>query len=246
MTQTIRNVLLPSVALGALILTAPAQYSTNTLIPEADTFVRFGINQNVNYGTLEYLDLFGNGTARDFFAYVRFNLSALPPEAQIMDATLRFTKVTGGTRNDTLTTGRFRVLGLNDVPGNTPQNWDELTLTFDTIGAEWVSANTYDPNRITDLDGANEVADNTTGIASIGGPALVNFLTTRLAAGGLVTFIVDFATTEAGRGFAFGSRENSNPDARPQLTVAWIPEPAMPALLALGAFLLLAWHRRVR
>jgi|GEM_PF-5703854 len=55
MTQTIRNVLLPSVALGALILTAPAQYSTNTLIPEADTFVRFGIDQNVNYGTLEYL-----------------------------------------------------------------------------------------------------------------------------------------------------------------------------------------------
>ncbi|MEJ5238283.1 MAG: hypothetical protein WHT82_07980 [Limisphaera sp.] len=152
----------------------------------------------------------------------------------------------GGTRNDTLTTGRFRVLGLNDVAGNTPQTWDELTLTFNTIGSEWVSANTYDTTRVTDLDGANEVADNTTGIASIGGPNLVSFLSSRLAAGGLVTFIVDFATTEGGRGFAFGSRENSNPDARPQLTVAWIPEPSMPALLTLGGLLLLAWHRRLR
>lgn len=219
--------------------------TTNVFVPEADTFVRFGINQDLNYGTQEFLDLYGNGTARDYFAYVRFDLSSLPQSAQLLDATLQFTKVAGGTRNDTLTTGRFRVLGLNDVAGNTAQTWDELTLTFNSIGSEWVSANTYDTTRVTDLDGANEVADNTTGLASIGGPNLVSFLSSRLGAGGLVTFIVDFATTEGGRGFAFGSRENSNPDARPQLTVAWIPEPGMPALLTLGGLLLLAWHRRL-
>jgi len=247
MTQPVRS---PRIAWAVLLavwgLCRTQAATTNAFLPSADTFVRFGINQEVNYGALEFLDLYGNGTARDYFAYVRFDLSSLPQDAQLLDATLRFTKVAGGTRNDTLTTGRFRVLGLNDVAGNTPQTWDELTLTFNTIGSEWVSANTYDTTRVTDRDGANEGADNPTGIASSGGPNLVSFLSSRLAAGGLVTFIVDFATTEGGRGFAFGSRENSNPDARPQLTVAWIPEPSMPALLTLGGLLLLAWHRRLR
>ncbi|MCS7089670.1 MAG: DNRLRE domain-containing protein [Verrucomicrobiota bacterium] len=223
------------------------EIQTNAFIPVADTFVRFGVNQSVNYGTLDYLDIFANGTARDFFAYVRFDLSGLPLDAQLVDANLRLTKVTGGTRNDTLTTGRLRILGLNDVAGNTPQNWDELTLTFDTRGAEWVSANTFDPSRVTSFDDAlgNEVADNTAGIASISGTNLVNFLSSRLAAGGLATFIVDFATTEGGRGFAFGSRENTNSAARPSLTVAWlIPEPALPALITLGGLMFLVWRRR--
>lgn len=239
--------LLGTLVLGRGLAVQAQAAQTNTLISVADTFVRYGINQDVNFGSLEYLDLFANGTARDYFAYVRFDLSVLPQEAQLLDATLSFTKVSGGTRNDTLTTGRLRILGLNDMPSNTPQNWDELTLTFNTIGAEWTGPNQFDPARVTSFDDAlgNEVADNTTGLASISGANLVDFLNSRLAAGGLVTFIVDFATTEAGRGFAFGSRENANPDARPQLTVAWIPEPRLPALLTLGGLLWLVWRRRL-
>lgn len=235
--------------LVAVAVPARAQTQTNVFTPVADTFVRYGINQENNYGSLEYLELYGNGTARDYFSYVRFDLSSLPAGIQLTDASLHLTKVTGGIRNDTLTTGRLRILGLNEVDGNTPQNWDELSLTFNTIGAEWTNPNEFDPTRVTSFDNdlGNEVADNTAGFATISGANLVSFLSDRLNSGGLVTFILDFATTEGGRGFAFGSRENTNPDARPQLTVAWVvPEPTLPALLTLGGLLFLAWHRRLR
>lgn len=245
-----RHLLGLAAGLAGCVASLQAQpIETNVFSPVADTYVQYGIGQDSNFGTLEYLYLFANGTARDYFAYVRFDLSAVPADAQLVDATLKLTKVSNPNRNDVLNTGRLRILGLNDVPGNTPQNWDELALTFNTIGTEWTAPNQFDPDRVTSFDDAlgNETADNTTGIATISGANLVNFLTSRLTAGGLVTFILDFATTEGGRGFAFGSRENADPNARPQLTLAYqVPEPTMPALLTLGGLLFLAWCRRLR
>jgi hypothetical protein len=185
------------------------------------------------------LDLYSYNTARDYFGYVRFDLSAIPDAATLTSATLTFTKVAGGTRGDTMTTARFRVLGLNDVAGNTPQDWVETALTFDNRGAEWTAANTFDGARVTDLDGTagNEVVNTTStpNWASISGDNLLAFLTGRLAANN-VTFIVDQATTETGKGYAFGSRENTDPTTVPTLVIGYsvVPEPSALAVIGLG------------
>lgn len=210
----------------SLIASAAIAQVTNVFTPVADTYVR---NQpgyeNNNYGSLDYLYLYSYTGSRDYFGYVRFDLSSLGPGAQLMDASLTFTKVTTTERNDTLTSARFRALGLLDVPGNMPQDWGELTLTWNNKGAEYVSENTYDATRVVDFDGAagNEVVTGTT--ATISGPNLVSFLNNRLAANGLATFIVDFATSESGRGFGLGSKENTDPSTWPRLVVV-IPEPS--------------------
>ncbi len=209
----------------SLLTSAAIAQVTNVFTPVADTYVR---NQpgyeNMNYGNLGYIYLYSI-SGRDYFGYVRFDLSSLAPGTQLMDASLTLTKVTTTERNDTLTSGRFRALGLKDVAGNTPQNWDELTLTWNTKGTEYVSENTYDPSRVVDFDGTagNEVVTTTT--ATISGTNLVSFLNERIAAGGLATFIFDYSVIEtSGRGYGLGSKENTDPATWPQLTVV-IPEP---------------------
>jgi hypothetical protein len=227
--------------------------TTNILTPNADTFVKFGSQQNLNFGTANCLDLYANGTGRDYFGYVRFDLSSIPAGATITSATLTFTKIDGlgSTRNDTMNTGRFRVLGLNNVVGNTPQDWSETGLTFDTRGAEWTAANTFDPARITDLDGTlgNEVilgGGGTGSTASVSGANLVNFVSGLLGSGA-VTFIADQAGTDAGRGYGLASREYGAtlPSVVPALTLAYTvaPEPSTFALVGLGVAGLLARRR---
>lgn len=215
---------------------------TNVFTPVADTYVR---NQpgteNSNYGTVDYVYLYSYTGSRDYYGYVRFDLSSLGLGTQIMDASLTFTKVTTAERNDTLTSGRFRALGLLDVAGNTPQNWDELALTWNTKGAEYISENTYDATRVVDFDGTagNEAVTTTT--ATISGLNLVSFLNNRLAADGLATFIVDFASTENGRGYGLGTKENADQATWPRLTVV-VPEPGTIGLGLVGLMLLLSWR----
>lgn len=226
--------------------------TTATLSPNADTFVRFGVNQTVNYGTLNYLDLYANGTARDYFGYVRFDLSSIPDGATITNASLTFTKVDGlgSTRSDAITTARFRVLGLNNVSGNTPQDWSETALTFNTRGAEWTAANTFDGTRVTDFDGTlgNEyISGSASGSkASISGANLINFVSGFLAQDA-VTFIADQAGTDAGRGYGLASREYAatDPTAIPTLTLIYtVPEPATISLVGLAGVAALAIRRR--
>jgi hypothetical protein len=208
---------------------------------------------NNNYGTLEYIYLYAYGGSRDYYGYVRFDISDLPAGTPIVYASLTFTKVTNPDRNDTLTTGRFRVLGLLDVEGNTPQDWGETWLTWNNKGAEYVSENTYNTNRVVDFDGtAGEeyVSGSDLGsIARISGTNLVNFLSSRLSSDshrGLVTFIVDMPTAESGRGYSLGSKESSDEAARPKLLIAYVPEPSV-VVLGLGVGLVaLAMARRQR
>lgn len=229
--------------INSVALAVTAQV-TNVFTPVADTYVRNqpGTETN-NYGTVGYVYLYSYTGSRDYYGYVRFDLSSLGLGTQIMDASLTFTKVTTTERNDTLTAARFRALGLLDVEGNTPQNWDELALTWNTKGAEYVSENTYDPTRVVDFDGTagNEVVTTTT--ATISGPNLVSFLNNRLAADGLTTFIVDFASIESGRGYGLGSKENADQASWPRLTVV-VPEPGTICLGLAGLVLLLS--RRLR
>jgi autotransporter-associated beta strand protein len=213
-----------------------------SLEPSADTFVRFGVNQNVNYGTQPLLDIFQNGTARAYFAYVRFDLSTLPANAVITDATLTFTRTSGGTRGDTMNTARFGVYGLNDVAGNTPQNWTETSLVFsggtENVGQEYVAngGTQFDiATRVTSFDGVGEtVADPLASITGSNSSLLVNFLNTRYAAGGLSTFIVDAPNTDPGRGYALGSREAVDPAIRPILALTYTVGAPTPTWSASG------------
>lgn len=235
---------------GLMVAIGSSVADTSTLYPNADTFVRFGVNQTVNYGTLTYLDLYAYGTTRDYFGYVRFDLTSIPDGATITNASLTFTKVDGlSTRSDAITTGRFRVLGLNNVSGNTPQDWSETALTFDTRGAEWTAANTFDAARVTDFDGAlgNETISGTASgsKASISGANLINFVSGFLA-DNAVTFIADQAGTDTGRGYGLASREyTTDPSFVPTLTLIYtIPEPTTISLVGLAGVAALAIKRR--
>jgi len=249
--MSIRGVSLALLLVGVLQAGAQ-QYITNTYIPVADTYVR---NQpgteDRNYGTLGYIYLYSYTPTRDYYGYVRFDISDLPAGTPIVYASLTFTKVTTATgeRNDSLTTGRFRVLGLLDVEGNTPQDWGETWLTWNNKGAEYVSENTYDTNRVVDFDGTAGEEYVSGSIARISGTNLVNFLNSRLSSDshrGLVTFIVDMPTAEAGRGYGLGSKESSDEAARPKLLIAYVPEPSV-VVLGLGVGLVaLAMARRQR
>ena len=148
----------------------------------------------------------------------------MAPDTTIDAATLTFTKAASNPpqnpqgvhsdNGDTFSTGRFAVYGLNDVAGNTAQDWNEASLTGNSTGDEFDFANAgIDPpldtiTRTIDLDGVGENVTATT--TSISDGALIAFLQSRLDApsnSGLATFITDIEDGASGKGYAFASRE---------------------------------------
>lgn len=198
---------------------------------DADTYLRDATVR----GAEPVIDIRGGGT--DFGGYLRFDLSALTAMGPgvLSNARLTLTISGGASRNDTPTNARFALYGLNNVPGNTPQNWSEAVLMDTNTGQEWngtmpmtaALANGW----ITDLD------DNVAGIVetiggttvgskiTISGPPLEAFLKSRIDDNGLATFILanDDGTD---RGFGVGSKENANADYRPNLTLTYVPDSA--------------------
>lgn len=202
-----------------------------TLSASADTYTRDGVNA----GTAENLDVRGFGGG-DFVAYVRFDLSLITDT--ITDATLTLNE-TAGSRNDGITNGRHQLYGLTNAAGNTSQNWDE-SVDLDP-GAEYdnTGGNGIDLAQVFNLDadaGANvtEIVPGTDGVpVTTSGPDLVAFLNSRVADGGMTTFIV--AIDADNRGYGFASRENSDSALRPTLDITVVPEPASCVLLLAAA-----------
>ncbi|HLP02625.1 MAG TPA: DNRLRE domain-containing protein [Opitutaceae bacterium] len=247
-----RHLLLPAAVAAAAATSVAAQ--TTVFNPVADTWVYYGTGQLVNHGTEALANIYALNTAREAFAYYRFDLSGLPTGATITDASLTFYETTGGIRGDIMTTARFAAYGLNDVAGNTAQNWDETTLTFNNRGSEWTAVNSFDlTTRLTSFDGAsgNELVSDTSttaGAASISGTNLAAFLNTRLAGGGLATFVIDQPGVDAGRGYALGTRESAA-GVVPVLNVTYsaIPEPSTYAVVfGAGTLGFVALRRRLR
>ena len=170
------------------------------------------------------------GAALDFRGYARFDLSALGP-ITITSASMTYTVSGGASRNDAIVNARFAAYGLDNVAGNTPQNWDEATFVIGDKGTEDVTTLTG----VTDLDdnvaGISEVLNPAAGGSAAGttvavsGAPLVAFLQGRVADGGLATFILsnDDATD---RGFGLASKENTTETYRPILTLEYVPEPS--------------------
>lgn len=179
------------------VVTSPLELSAN-----ADTACRFndGANgdQDRNYGTIDTIYLRQlDGAPRDYFAYVRFDLSDIP--SPITNATFTLVRSSG----DVLSGGIFRVLGLDHAAGNTDQNWSEASVTFNGLGAEIDTSiypapsngeSPFDLDRVTDFEaGASGATETIVGnTATLSGPAFAAWLESRRNDGGLATLVVDY------------------------------------------------------
>ncbi len=216
----------------ALILLMMVMGSTHaetvTMTSDADTWLRGGQSPKGSDG---YLDIMGY---YDFSGIYRFDLSSLGV-ISISDASLTLT-VTGDCwrRNDTFTTGRLALFGMNNVEGNTPQDWDEATFTADMSGAEWTGVMPMDDSvangRVVNLDadnGANTVETGGGSAAAgtsitLSGDDLVTFLQSRVFDGGLASFFAGNPLNEQ-RGYGLATKEYAVAEYHPVLEITYEP-----------------------
>lgn len=193
-------------------------------------------------GAKDYMSIYGGST--DDAGYVRFDLGAINVKT-VLDAQLVLrnspTVDSAGhdERNDGINAGRFALYGLNNVAGNTPQDWDESTLTETTAGTELTGGfpkTDFTDGRLANLDGGVEGVAITESIVddpaldywiagnytiTISGQALIDFLQARVDDDGLVTFIIACPDSNS-RGYGIGTRENTNEAYRPVLSLTYI------------------------
>lgn len=204
-----------------------AQSATITLNSSADTYLRADRGP---FGSDVLMNIYG-GTY-DWSGYVRFDLSSLGA-IEITEAAVTFTVTTGGARGDVMNTGRFALYALNNVAGNTPQNWDESTLTWNLAGDEWTGVVPMDltDGRVVNLDGGTAdvtEATNPSGGSSaagttvtVSGNDLAAFLQSRVFDGGLATLIATNPDSNL-RAYALATKENTT-DAGPSLQLTYTP-----------------------
>ena len=214
-----------------------ARAITLTVGSAADTWA--ATNETGTFGAVDHMVLQGGGSRRT--GYLRFDLSTLNI-VKVESATLTLT-VHGAIpkppyRNDTVVVGRFSLYGLNNVAGNTPQNWDEATLNSGKTGSEvdWTTGTVaVAGGRATDLDGdVPGITETVTNAAAGGyalgttitvtGDALVRFLQSRVSDGGLVTFILK-NDDSADRGYGICSKEHADAAYRPKLDLTVVVGP---------------------
>jgi hypothetical protein len=221
----------------ACLCAAPvgARAAMITLSPAADTDIRRDVNTTSNFGTAPIIYLRENGSSRDFKGYMRFDLSGLGPitinSATLVLTSLDFNPASSDPRSDSIVDGRFQLHGLNEVGGNTAQDWDELTLTYANAGADRDLAN------LTALDTESITGTVPNQILTITGAGIMGFLQGRVDSGtngGLATFVLDFPAPSSDRGFQIATKEVGDSNKVPKLTLDYsvIPEPNSLVLLA--------------
>lgn len=220
-----------------LAAAASAGAETVTVGPAADTWT--APNDTATYGTVDYMAIQGGNTDRT--GYLRFDLSGLNV-LKVESATL--TLVVHGAipkppyRNDSVVVGRFALYGMNNVTGNTPQDWDEATLNSGKTGSEadWTTGTiVLTGGRAVDLDGdATGMTETLTNAAAGGyalgttftitGQPLIDFIQSRTNDNGLVTFILKNDDT-TDRGYGICSREYADAAYRPKLDLTVVTGP---------------------
>ena len=228
-------------ALGLLSTTPTSEIvpeiNTNTdyiaLSPVADTGIQYGINDGVNYGAADGLFIreYWPSNSRQFFAYIRFDLSSITEPIQY--AALRLQQKDVANYNNDITISNFRLLGLDDEIGNTSQSWDETSLTANSLGGEFTAPaatlaageSPFYTNLVSSFDGSvvgmsEDISSDGSGleIVSVGGEPLADWLEARRTNGGLATLIVDFPATGYSA-YYLNSRESAIPGTAPELQV---------------------------
>ncbi len=178
---------------------------------------------------------------RQNVGYIRFNLAGI---TTVNDA--EFTIVNKSSVG--WATGQVQVYGLNDIAGNTPQDWVEAALTYNLTGDELPGdgdQTTQDLGTIGTTGAENLwLLGDLPGVPSGGGfegidfssPELINFLASR--ANGLATLVL-VGANDTNRELQFAPREVTGYE--PTLTVnaahavsTTVPEPATGIMLMLG------------
>ena len=174
---------------------------------------------------------------RQNIAYVRFDLGG----GTASGAELSVVTLSTGNWLDT----QFFVYGLNDVAGNTPQNWIESGvggLSYNSSGLEVPgdgdgltqdlgSIGTTGAERLWDLGNLPENLSGGGQTIAFSSAELDSFLNSR--AGGLATLMIVNAVG-TNRDVLFATKETGNGSVGPMLSGITIPEPASMALALFG------------
>lgn len=218
-------------------LLAPGQI---ILSPDADTYVD-GHSPGSNYGSEGILRARSNaGAPRAQYTYIRFDLSSLPG----IESGASFS-LTADPGSPGWTGSQLEVYGLPSLAAFTSQDWDPLSLTYNTTGSELLKPLEVDVDPLNTADLVflgNMPSSGDSGFSpTLSGLDLDSFLSDRLLDGGLVTLIVA-NTYGSDRSLRFLSSEAAS--GAPSLTVTPIPEPSTYALIFGGLALTFVWWRR--
>jgi autotransporter-associated beta strand protein len=207
---------------GLLDGKATVSAANATLQPVADTFIQETAS-TTNHATDTLQAMSGGGQQN--VAYVRFDLSGFSSVAPGATLTL-FNTTTSMTWSST----QVEIYGLLNLSGNTPQDWDESTLTYSTVGAEVPGDNnpaTQDLNtsRVIFLGNLPPLLDTAASVPlAFSSTNLDAFLASRMADNKLVTFLIVNRNGSA-RNLIFQSRETGagTPYTGPSLAISGMP-----------------------
>ncbi|MBN2513960.1 MAG: hypothetical protein JXB18_13565 [Sedimentisphaerales bacterium] len=210
------------------------QADTITLGTDADTYLRDATVR----GDLDFMDV--RGGTYDFASYMRFDLKSLGA-IEITSAQLILINSGTGSTNGNIVTARVALHGLNNTAGNTPQDWDEATLSengTNPAGAEWTGTVPMNltTGRLTNLDQEDGVAvteslvktgtnywDPGAWTITLSGQAVVDFLQGRVYDDGLATFILACDDSNNNGGYGICTKEHATETWRPQLVLEYTP-----------------------
>ncbi|MEN6309259.1 MAG: LamG-like jellyroll fold domain-containing protein [Anaerohalosphaeraceae bacterium] len=226
-----------------MMLGTMIQADSITLGTHADTYLRDATVR----GALDFMDV--RGGTYDFGSYMRFDLKSLGA-IKITGAQLILINSGTGSANGNIVTGRVALHGLNNVAGNTPQDWDETTLSetgTNPAGAEWTGTVPMNltTGRLANLDQDDGVAvteslvktgtnywDPGAWTITLSGQAIVDFLQARAYDSGLATFILACDDSNNNGGYGVCTKEHATETWRPRLvleytpiTTAYLPDP---------------------
>ena len=216
----VETLTLAPVALKAIAVAGDTPTSTTTTVP---TFA----SQNVGASYAVRARDFGTGPVRDGLVYLRYDLSSLK-KTILQTATIKFSRVAG----DTLTTGRFALYGLQDVPGNLSQSWTASSFTYgaevdfsmfyDTIASSGVCPISL-PN-VADFSTQEAVSGN---MATLNSSAFVSFLQARVDAGDATTLILGMPSQGLNndKSITYAFPGYTDPTLAVSLTITYAPVP---------------------
>lgn len=259
--MNLARTLVIAASIGCTALAGAAELA---LTPTNDTSVwnRDGHGwQDVVSGAETSLDLHNESSSSiNAFAYIQFDLSALAGET-LTSASLSIVQIDpnpidpgiGSSRSSGTASwsgDRIDFYGLDNVAGNTDQNWSEGTLSFNLTGAELTEAsadNAYGPfvsGTVADFstldvtDGGNNSPIGTDS-SYLSDASVTAWLQGRIDENGLATFLVDMGTAGVNSGILSkeGAAELNDLGLAPTLSLQYgsnVPEPSSLILLGLG------------